>query len=77
MTLLFTSGVALKLTFPLAAKNFSKECMMIMINNGKTWATRGLEKPHRHNRELGSITRWFLSMSGMQIAGGEVKSLGS
>ncbi len=58
MTLLFTSGVALKLTFPLAAKNFSTECIMIMIYNGKTKATRGLEKPHRHKRELGSIKRW-------------------
>ncbi len=44
--------------------------LMIMINNGKKYATTGLEKPHGQNRDLGYIWRWGLQFGGVQLRSG-------
>ncbi len=57
MALLFTSGVAIKVTFPLTVKNFSKVYIMIIIYNAKKQAITSPKKPHRQKRELGNIPK--------------------
>ncbi len=55
MALLFTSSEAIKVTFPLTVKNFSK--VYIMIYNGKKQAITSSKKPHIQNRKLGYIPK--------------------
>ncbi len=34
------------------------------------WATTGLKKPHRQNRELSNIWKWCLSMGALKVEEG-------
>ncbi len=48
----------------------SLKACLIMINNGKTYATTGLKKPHGQNRGFGLILRWGLLIDDVQFGGG-------
>ncbi len=49
---------------------------MIVIYNGKKWATTALRKQHRQSRDLGNISRWALLMGGVQVGREGVCALG-